>query len=284
MRSLGKAMTAHPHRMHLIGNAIADWQGNETSVKEIATLRGMALKSLKVREVPPNIDQPINLLPMPKYLYLLFAIALLSSGCITHGNDAVSPNSSPSSDTLNTQLESLEDQAIQEGMAGSGADATDAAAIATADQRGAAVIRSTDNEQTILGNVELTETSDGLVIQANFVGVPSGEHGFHIHAEGSCADSGQAAGGHYNPDSVRHGYLPEDGVGEAHAGDMGNVAIAEDGTGAYMATMPQLTLAEGPYSVAERAIILHADPDDFSQPTGNAGGRIGCGIIEVNQS
>ena len=215
---------------------------------------------------------------------MLSAIALLSSSCINQSNEAVSSTPSPPSDTLNAQLKNLEDQAIQEGMANSTSAATNTTAIATADQRATAVIRSTDNEEAILGNVELTETSDGLVIQANFVGVPSGEHGFHIHAEGSCADGGQAAGGHYNPDSVRHGYLPEDGVDEAHAGDMGNIAIAEDGTGAYMATMPQLTLAEGPYSVAERAIILHADPDDFSQPTGNAGGRIGCGIIEVNQS
>ena len=155
-------------------------------------------------------------------------------------------------------------------------------AIAVPGDTAAAVIHSTSQESVALGIATLTETADGLIIQTDFLETPAGRHGFHIHAEGSCAEGGNGAGGHYNPANVSHGYLPEDGFTAAHAGDLGNAVIAEDGKGIYTAILPGLSLAGGPYPVADHAFILHADPDDFSQPTGNAGGRIGCGIIELN--
>lgn len=155
-------------------------------------------------------------------------------------------------------------------------------ALAAPGDTAEAVIHSTDSEQVAMGIAELTETNDGLVIQADFIAAPAGLHGFHVHAEGSCADGGQAAGGHYNPADVPHGYLPEDGFDAAHAGDLGNVEISEDGTGLYALSMPGLSLRGGSYPVADHAFILHADADDFGQPTGNAGGRIGCGVIELN--
>lgn len=145
-----------------------------------------------------------------------------------------------------------------------------------------AVITSTDNGQQVLGVAELEETEGGLSISVSFLDAPSGTHGFHIHENGSCAEAGKAAGGHYNPDGVKHGKLLVDGFENAHAGDLGNVVIGEGGEGLYSALVPGLTLTGGRYQVGDRAFIFHAQPDDFGQPTGNAGGRVGCGVIELN--
>jgi superoxide dismutase, Cu-Zn family len=149
-------------------------------------------------------------------------------------------------------------------------------------QKAEAVLYSTAEENLALGVAHLAETDEGLDIQVSFLGAPSGTHGFHIHAGDSCADGGNAAGGHYNPDGVKHGYLIEDGFAAAHAGDLGNVVIGEDGTAVYTARVPGLTLTAGDHPVANHAFILHADPDDFSQPTGNAGSRAACGVISLN--
>jgi Cu-Zn family superoxide dismutase len=109
--------------------------------------------------------------------------------------------------------------------------------------------------------------------------VPPGQHGLHIHQFGSCADAGKAAGGHYNPASAPHGYLPKDGLTHAHAGDFGNIQISADGAGTLELVIPNLSLNAGPYPVAGRTVIVHEQMDDFGQPTGNAGGRIACGPI-----
>lgn len=145
-----------------------------------------------------------------------------------------------------------------------------------------AVVYNVSNLEEILADVVLFETSTGLVIEADFYGVQgAGNHGFHIHENGSCEDSGNAAGGHFNPAGVSHGFLPNDGADAAHVGDMGNVEVDEDGDGYLSVTLPGVTLSGDVNNVAGKAIIIHAQGDDFSQPTGNAGGRIGCGIIEV---
>jgi Cu-Zn family superoxide dismutase len=144
-----------------------------------------------------------------------------------------------------------------------------------------AALRATDPEVSLFGDVILTQMTDGLLVVANITNAPPGKHGFHIHENGSCEDGGNAAGGHFNPDGTAHGYWPEHGGGHAHPGDMGNILIGEDGTGVFEIRMPGLTFEEGKYAVAGKAIILHADEDDLGQPTGNAGGRIGCGIIQI---
>lgn len=145
---------------------------------------------------------------------------------------------------------------------------------------GTAFIRGTTNDSSVNGVVTLTETEDGLKVTADIYNVPSaGEHGFHIHEFGSCEEAGKAAGGHYNPAGVDHGLLPKDGAEMAHAGDMGNITIGEDGHGTLDVVLPGVSLIHGEKTVAGRAIILHEKADDFGQPTGNAGGRIGCGAI-----
>ena len=145
---------------------------------------------------------------------------------------------------------------------------------------GKAVIKGTAADSKISGDVVFMEEKDGLRIKAIFLNVSPGKHGFHIHENGSCDDMGKAAGGHFNPDGSEHGYLPKQGHQHAHAGDMGNIKISENGTGSLDVLLPGLALKEGKYAIAGRSIILHEKSDDFGQPTGNAGGRIGCGVIE----
>ena len=148
---------------------------------------------------------------------------------------------------------------------------------------GTAVINGTAPDSKVAGKVFLTDTPEGLKIEANFMSVSPGKHGFHIHENGACGEEGKAAGGHFNPDKAPHGLLSKDGMGHAHAGDFGNVEIAADGTGKFEAVEKGLTLTPGDHSVAGKAFILHEKEDDFGQPTGNAGGRIGCGVIEVTE-
>jgi Cu-Zn family superoxide dismutase len=132
-----------------------------------------------------------------------------------------------------------------------------------------------------LGSILLEDTGVGLKIKAEVSGASPGKHGFHIHDFGSCADMGKAAGGHFNPNDVPHGDLITDGLFQAHTGDFGNFDIDPDGTGTLELTLPGLTVSNGTYAVAGRAFILHAKVDDFGQPTGNAGSRVGCGTIIV---
>ena len=144
-----------------------------------------------------------------------------------------------------------------------------------------ALIKGTEEGSNVSGVVMLVEKGEGLEITVNVGNVPPGKHGFHIHENGSCAEKGNAAGGHYNPDHVMHGLVMNDGFTASHAGDFGNIEIADDGTGSLKIFIPGLTLTGERYNVAGKAIILHEKEDDFGQPTGNAGARIGCGIIEM---
>ena len=148
-------------------------------------------------------------------------------------------------------------------------------------ETGKAVIRPTAAGSTIAGTVTFSDSPQGLQVSASITGAPSGKHGFHVHEFGGCGDAGKAAGGHFNPDGAPHGFLPKDGDKNAHAGDMGNIDIGPDGAGALELTLPEDHLSHGAQTVGGRAIILHEKPDDFSQPTGNAGARIGCGTIMI---
>jgi len=146
---------------------------------------------------------------------------------------------------------------------------------------GEALIKGTQSTDEISGFVILEDTKKGLKIKAEINNAPPGDHGFHIHEFGSCADSGKAAGGHYNPSGARHGRVAKVGIKKAHGGDLGNVSIGEDGKGSVEVLVKKLSLNSGKYNVAGRAFIVHAKPDTFKQPTGEAGARIACGSIVV---
>jgi Cu-Zn family superoxide dismutase len=133
---------------------------------------------------------------------------------------------------------------------------------------------------TAAGTVMLTQLSDGSVrVTVDLTGVPAGVHGFHIHDKGDCGDNGNAAGGHFNPATTAHGAPSAE---PHHAGDFGNVTATADGRVHTEFTTRSVTVEAGPNSAVGHAVILHANPDDLvTQPTGNAGARIACGIVEM---
>lgn len=148
--------------------------------------------------------------------------------------------------------------------------------------KGIAELKGTTEGSTVLGTVVFEDTAGGVHVTANISGVAAGTHGFHVHENGSCLDAGAGAGGHYNPEGVKHGNLASDGFTGAHAGDLGNIEAHQDGTATLDTVVPGLSVVGGKYSVDGHAVILHEKRDEFSQPTGNAGGRIGCGVIKVS--
>lgn len=132
---------------------------------------------------------------------------------------------------------------------------------------------------TAQGVVTFFEWPDGSVdIEISLSNVPPGVHGFHIHQNGDCsAADGSSAGGHFSPHGMPHG-APMDG--QKHAGDLGNVTANRNGRVSTTVRSHALTVHQGMNSVVNRAVVLHADPDDLSsQPSGNAGARIACGVV-----
>lgn len=148
-------------------------------------------------------------------------------------------------------------------------------------ETGVAKIKGTAEGSAISGTVTFQDTHEGLKVSAQLAGVAPGDHGFHIHEFGSCEEAGKAAGGHYNPLRSPHGHV-KSGLKKAHAGDLGNITAGPDGKAFLEVVLPKkIALTGGKYDAAGRAVILHEKADDFGQPLGNAGGRIGCGVIVI---
>jgi len=148
---------------------------------------------------------------------------------------------------------------------------------------GMAEIRGTVEGSSLAGTVSFMDTKEGLRVDARITGLPPGKHGFHVHEFGGCADLGKAAGGHYNPRGSPHGHSAHDGPKKAHGGDMGNLEADESGNASVKMVLPRVSV-NGRHPVAGRAVIVHEKADDFTQPLGNAGGRIGCGPILVTSN
>lgn len=145
------------------------------------------------------------------------------------------------------------------------------------------IVKGTLEGSTVSGEFFLEDTEKGLNLRGKVTGLQPGKHGFHVHEFGSCGSEGKDAGSHFNPHGAKHGYLPKEKLKHAHAGDFGNLEADESGAAAIDITLPGLTVSGNPFAVAGRAIIIHEKEDDFSQPLGNAGGRIGCGLILISK-
>jgi len=134
-----------------------------------------------------------------------------------------------------------------------------------------------------IGSATLTQTPHGVLISLDLKGVPPGEHAFHVHEKGVCnpADKFASAGGHYNPGKKEHGILVAGGM---HAGDMPNQFVGSDGVLKASVLNAGVTLGSGDgtlFGSYGTALVLHAKGDDYkSQPAGDAGGRIACGVIK----
>lgn len=131
----------------------------------------------------------------------------------------------------------------------------------------------------VKGIVTFTKKDGGVEIVAELTGLEPGEHGFHVHEFGDCSmDDGTCAGGHFNPTGAPHGG-PDDA--KRHAGDFGNIKADDSGNAAYKRVDKMIKLT-GPLSIIGRAVIVHAGRDDLkTQPTGDAGARVGCGVIGI---
>lgn len=140
-----------------------------------------------------------------------------------------------------------------------------------------AVLHSSSGSQ-VTGTVTFTKTGDTVQVVADITGLTPGKHGFHIHEFGDCsAADASSAGGHFNPMKKPHG-APD--AAERHEGDMGN--LEADATGkAHLELKDSMLKFSGEYSILGRGVIVHEKVDDWSQPVGNAGGRLACGVIGV---
>jgi Cu-Zn family superoxide dismutase len=145
---------------------------------------------------------------------------------------------------------------------------------------GAAAELAPTKDSTVKGNVTFSVVDGKVHVKGAVSGLkPNSEHGFHIHEKGDCsAPDASSAGGHFNPHSMNHGG-PEAAI--RHVGDFGNIEADDSGKASYSKSFSNLTF-DGPASIIGRAVIIHANPDDLTtQPTGNAGGRVACGVINL---
>lgn len=133
------------------------------------------------------------------------------------------------------------------------------------------------------GTVTFEQTDSRVRIVAHVTGLEPGEHGFHIHETGDCsAPDASSAGGHFAPEGHPHGGPDSP---QHHAGDLGNITADEAGAAHKEMTVDYISLGEGSNSVIGKAVIVHNDADDLeTQPTGAAGGRLACGVIQLQGS
>ncbi|MEI6486925.1 MAG: superoxide dismutase family protein [Sphingomonadales bacterium] len=136
-----------------------------------------------------------------------------------------------------------------------------------------------------LGEVELLQKADGVQLIASVKGLPAGLYGLHLHAVGQCAGPDfTSAGPHFNPAGKAHG---RDNPMGAHAGDLPNIEVDAKGAGMLNTELPGLRLKDGAAPLIDAdgaAVVLHAKADDYrTDPSGNAGSRIACGVISLGK-
>ncbi|MGB0034844.1 MAG: superoxide dismutase family protein [Candidatus Acidiferrales bacterium] len=133
-----------------------------------------------------------------------------------------------------------------------------------------------------IGSATLTQESGGVLIQANVTKLPAGTHAMHIHAAGKCEGPDfKSAAGHFNPYGKQHG---KDNPSGSHAGDLPNFDVDAAGNATISILASSVSLADGPNSLFHEggsAIVIHEKADDYkTDPTGNAGARLACGVIQ----
>jgi Cu-Zn family superoxide dismutase len=145
--------------------------------------------------------------------------------------------------------------------------------------RATAGLDATKGNKTV-GEVTFEQVGGKVLVTAQIIGLKAGEeHGFHVHEVGDCSSNDDmSAKGHFNPYGKPHG--PQGS--EHHAGDMPNLKADDKGRVRMTAELDVVTVTAGPASIIGRAVIVHASPDDYkTQPTGNAGARLACGVIRA---
>jgi len=151
-------------------------------------------------------------------------------------------------------------------------------ALAWAQQMGATAALKPTTGNTAAGTVTFTQKGDNVSVVANVSGLSPGSHGFHIHEKGDCsAGDGMSAGGHFNPTGKPHG---DPAMPDHHVGDMPQLVADAAGKATLTADLSPMTIGASANDIIGKAVIVHKDPDDFkTQPAGNSGVRVACGVI-----
>ena len=131
---------------------------------------------------------------------------------------------------------------------------------------------------TAKGTVTFAQKGDKVTVTAQLSGLAPGGHGFHVHEKGDCsAPDATSAGGHFNPTAKQHG-APD--AADHHAGDMPMLQADASGNATLTADVSGLTIGSGASDIVGKSVVVHKDADDYkTQPAGNSGARIGCGVI-----
>jgi Cu-Zn family superoxide dismutase len=140
-----------------------------------------------------------------------------------------------------------------------------------------AVLDSTKNN-TAAGKAEFVQKGDKVMVTVKVTGLSPGQHGFHIHEKGDCSSGdSMSAGGHFNPTNKPHG---DPLAADHHTGDLPMLAADASGNASATFELAGMTIGSGATDIVGRGLIIHKDPDDFkTQPTGNSGARVACGVI-----
>ncbi|WP_411843390.1 superoxide dismutase family protein [Salinicoccus sp. HZC-1] len=194
---------------------------------------------------------------MKRWMFLVLTMALIAVLAACSGN-----NTEYDGDEEETFLEEE-----SEGTSGSSQEVT---------------VNLMDTNEEEVATATLTESESGVNVALEGENLPPGEHGFHIHETGSCElPDFESAGGHYNPTDANHGMEDPEGP---HAGDMENIEVGEDGTVDTEVTADMVTLEDGQdntlFTEDGTALMIHSEADDYeTQPSGDAGDRIACGVV-----
>lgn len=137
-----------------------------------------------------------------------------------------------------------------------------------------------------VGVVEFRDTPNGVIVHAEFTGLPAGTHAFHVHAVGKCEPpTFDSAGGHFNPENHQHGFAVKGGW---HSGDLPNITLPADGKLTIDVLASELSVSDGDEKMLDAdgaAVVVHEGVDDYTtQPTGNAGKRIACGVVQAGSA
>jgi Cu-Zn family superoxide dismutase len=209
---------------------------------------------------------------MKKWLMLLtvFALATILVAC-GDGNDEPVPA---------TEADGVTDEETTENQDGNANPSTEDEA--NDNELASATVELMDNSGNLVGTAELIEEDEGVRMKVNAKDLPEGTHGFHFHEVGKCEGPDfESAGGHFNPTGTSHGLDHDEGP---HAGDLANLEVGADGTVDEEFFVTRVTLENGEINSLLQeggtALVIHAAADDGkTQPSGDSGDRIACGVV-----
>lgn len=197
-----------------------------------------------------------------KTLSMLFFLTIIIAGCKDPGDRA---SQQQAADEGGQRKEGVKEQQYEDTT-------TYTKAVAVLQPAG-------DNK--VKGQITFTKAENGVKLVAEITGLKPGKHGFHVHEFGDCSSPDfNTAGAHFNPMKHEHGDPTSQ---NRHAGDLGNIEADANGTARFEWVDQSLTFY-GPNSIIGRSVVVHENPDDMTtQPSGNAGGRIACGVIGISK-